>query len=179
MNWFSTSETIVIIKFVIVLNQISKGATEGAPQFNALVGGGEAVQIEQYPWEIFFLNDLRNESTGEYTSSYGGGFLVSSCYAMTAAHLFTNESVRSTIIFGSDNVTHYFNAPDEYITRITAEVFVHPYYKGVRHDIALALFNEPIEFSDTIQPLKLSLSRINDLHKRRAHFVGYGDDLSE
>ncbi len=120
-----------------------KGQSEGKGKGDILqpiVGGGDT-DITLIPWQVLL------------EGSNCGGSILSENWVITAAHC--SPQIGDELRFG---ITSIINDVGE--KRTIAEVVIHPQWDGVLengYDIALLRLNEPLVFTDKIQPIRYAM----------------------
>nr|XP_049696758.1 trypsin-1-like [Helicoverpa armigera] len=114
----------------------------GPEPFDNRIVGGKNASIDDHPYQVSFIVN---------NSYFCGGFIVSENYIITAGHCAQNVDP-STVVLRAGS-TYRKNGT---IIPI-AEVIPHPEYDNPRFDKDVAVMKtvNPIEFTDTIQPVKL------------------------
>ncbi|CAH0629123.1 unnamed protein product [Chrysodeixis includens] len=114
----------------------------GPVPFDDRIVGGEEANIEDHPYQVSFIVN---------NSYFCGGFVVSENYILTAAHCAQNVDPSTVVLrAGSSWRKNGTIIP-------IAEVIPHPQYDSPRFDKDVAVMRtaEPIEFTETIQPIAL------------------------
>ncbi|CAG9562913.1 unnamed protein product [Danaus chrysippus] len=105
--------------------------------------GGEEANIEDYPYQVSYTFN---------NSYFCGGFIVSENYILTAGHCSQNVDPSTVVLrAGSSYRQNGTIIP-------IAEVMAHPEYDdpAFDKDVGFMRTAEPIQFSDTIQPIQLA-----------------------
>lgn len=143
------------------------------------IGGGQPANIKQFPWQFLLIGFEKDKV---FTC---GGFLISSCYGLTAAHCFISGNPNITIL-GATNAIDFLKPDQELeegsVVVYVAQAFIHPDYFSLfpfYNDIALVLFEDHILFSQRIRPIKLPFTEIEDIESYPAVVSGYGLDLGK
>ncbi|XP_026319140.1 trypsin epsilon-like, partial [Hyposmocoma kahamanoa] len=105
--------------------------------------GGQETTIEEHPYQVSFIVN---------NSYFCGGFVVSENYILTAAHCAQNVDPTTVVLrAGSTWRKNGTIIP-------IAEVIPHPEYDNPRFDKDVAVMRtvDPIEFTNTIQPIPLT-----------------------
>ncbi|CAG9768006.1 unnamed protein product [Ceutorhynchus assimilis] len=123
-----------------------------------IVGGGN-VSIEDFPYQL---------SVRLHDSHICGGALIAAGYGLSAAHCFKTTALYS-VRAGSD-----FKDSGGTITNIT-KIYVHPERSFYDYDIAILVFQNPLTFSSTIQPVKLPTNNVILAPGIRGTISGFGD----
>nr|XP_034825539.1 trypsin 3A1-like [Maniola hyperantus] len=104
--------------------------------------GGEETNIEDHPYQVSFIAN---------NSFFCGAFIVSPNYILTAGHCAQNVDPSLVVLRAGSSYRQ-----NGTIIRIT-EIVPHPEYDNPPYDKDVAYMKtaEPIQFSDTIQPIAL------------------------
>ena len=151
-----------------VFSLLSLGQTAEPPQHRVI--GGEYVDISEYPFQVMLVK-AREENIYRKIKikvSSCGGAIISERWVLTAAHCL--EAVEGLFLrMGMSDVTddghvaqvELYHCHEEYNTRT------------VKNDICLIRTEEPIPFSDRIQPIKLA-SREEEEQIKNVNGSGWG-----
>lgn len=122
----------------------------------------------QFPYYAFF----RFYECDNCAPSYCGGNIISDQWILTAAHC-VDTAKRVEVILGVLTLNDYNEAGR--ITMGSTEIIVHPYWnRNILHnDIALIRLPRKIQFSRTIQPVKLP-SACDTFQNQWAVATGFG-----
>ncbi len=98
--------------------------------------GGEDAEIEDYPWQVAFLQG---------TTQFCAGSIIDEEWILTAAHCLAGSWTLQTVRAGVTNKTHTTGQD-----RSPAEVIIHPQYQNPTthsNDIALVRLSSPLDLS--------------------------------
>jgi len=132
--------TLSII-FTLLIPFISLGQSD-------IVGGDDA-NISDYPYQAAMLG----EGWGNNYYAYCGASVINEYWVLTAAHCMSGEIAPTTYVrVGNSN--SYAQGGQTYEV---AEIISHPNYNSntMNNDIALIRLEDPIEFSNNVQPVSL------------------------
>ncbi|CAD6230942.1 GSCOCT00006889001.2-RA-CDS [Cotesia congregata] len=118
-------------------------ASTNAREIPSRVVGGEDAAEGAHPWQV---------SLRKYNSHFCGGVIVNERWILTAAHciVYLPKSF-ITIVAGTNSLSNSGNVYE------VDEIFVHDFSPStIINDIALIRTTSEIEFSDKIQPIKIS-----------------------
>ncbi|XP_017030077.1 serine protease SP24D [Drosophila kikkawai] len=124
---------------------------QSAPGYiNGRIVGGVDATKNQFPHQI----SLRNGG-----SHSCGGSILSRTYILTAAHCVTNEDADGKYVaVAAERLTVRSGSNDRFsggILSQVVEVIFHENYGNFENDIALLRLEEPLIYSDSIQPIAL------------------------
>uniref|UniRef100_A0A336LFU1 trypsin n=1 Tax=Culicoides sonorensis TaxID=179676 RepID=A0A336LFU1_CULSO len=111
--------------------------------FSERIVGGNAVEIEDYPYQVYV-----SDTWGRIC----GGTVISDQYILTAAHCIDrNDAKNFEIRLGST-----YNSNGGYVVKVE-NVTVHPKYDSITVDCDFSLLklNTKLQFGRTVQPAKL------------------------
>lgn len=109
------------------------------------------------------------------TESFCGGSLISREHILTAAHCII-EAKRVTVNLGSLEADKYYEIGRKAIVVEKDNLIAHPHYYQILSDADIAIIKlpEPVEFSNTIQPIELPTTCDSNINIS-AIIVGNGD----
>ena len=120
----------------------------------------EDVSSSQVPW-MASLGGFRDKKNWDHQC---GGSLITSTHILTAAHcvdLMTNGYINGPQMrLGTADMANSTKG----VLRNIASLVQHPKYRNPRvyYDVAIALANIPIDFTDFIRPINLPMTPIDD-----------------
>ncbi|XP_063702860.1 trypsin-1-like [Culicoides brevitarsis] len=111
--------------------------------FNERIVGGEAVDVKDHPHQVSLQSSWH----------FCGGSLISKDYVLTAAHCAQGQNPANLKV----RVGSSFNAKGGELVQVQS-LLVHPQYDSntIDYDFALLKLNKSLEFSETVQPVKLT-----------------------
>ena len=138
------------------------------------------VSSAQVPW-MTSLGGFKSEENWDHQC---GGSLVTSTHILTAAHCV--EFTRNNYIDGAQMRLGTADMADasKGLIRNIADFILHPKYKQTRayYDVAIAVANIPIDFTNVIRPISLPLQPLDDEDAYEDLFVtlsGWGLEVGE
>lgn len=121
----------------------------------------------QFPHQALLIIHLASNQT-----SLCGGSLLSNTWVLTAGHCV--DGARSFDVHLGALHTRNFTEPGRVVRQTNHSILHEGYWRPiVLNDIALIRLNEPVQFSDTIQPVRLP-GRSNWFHGINAIASGFG-----
>jgi len=143
-----------------------KGGDNNASAKIVEITGGNETKEHEYPWQVGLVS-------GNESSPFCGGTLISSTHVLTAAHC-TDGSDASDIgvILGEHNIADSdFNRVD------VAEIISHPNYDSgtVDNDYAILRLANPVSFTNEVSPACLPADLSNNFAGVLATVTGWGD----
>lgn len=155
-----------VIAFAAIANVQCIDLLDKIEQTTRIVNGHNSTR-GQFPHQALLLLSI-----GEGQVGTCGGVLISAHHILTAAHCAVG--VRSFEIHLGALVTRDRNETGR-IVRTTNTSIIHPYYVPAitLNDIAILTLDEPVEFSDTIRPIRLPEAG-NWFHGINAIASGFG-----
>lgn len=140
---------LMLSVFAIVTCSIAGESNTDGDRATKIVSGFNSTR-GQFPHHVlFFYPPIFN-------ANFCGGVLISSNHVLTAAHCVAHGQHSFTIHLGA--LTADDLSEEGRVIRRTNTSYVHPYYApaaSVLNDIAILYFDEPVEFSDIISPIRL------------------------
>uniref|UniRef100_A0AAG5DCZ3 Peptidase S1 domain-containing protein n=1 Tax=Anopheles atroparvus TaxID=41427 RepID=A0AAG5DCZ3_ANOAO len=135
---------------------VSQNAVSRPTSPNRRVVNGQEASPGQFPYQVALL--------GEFNLGIGlcGASVITQNYVLTAAHCVHSGTSSNTPIVGGVAIMGAHNRIEEEpsqqrITFTSSGIIGHPGYDlfTVRHDIAVVRLDEPIQYTDRIQPIRL------------------------
>lgn len=164
MKWF------LVVLSVFAVSAIAHGKVfrdvDDLDTTTRIIGGRDS-RRGQFPHQVLLIIHLATNQT-----SLCGGSLLSNLWVLTAGHCV--DGARSFDVHLGALNTRNFTEPGR-VVRTTNTSILHPGYWRpiVLNDIALIRLNETVEFSDTIQPVRLP-SNFSWFHDINAVASGFG-----
>ncbi|XP_063907354.1 brachyurin-like [Zophobas morio] len=113
---------------------------------NARIIGGQVASPGQFPWQVAIY---KNTTDGRF---FCGGAIINEQWILTAAQC-VYAATQLTIQLGSNQLQ---GSDDGRVTITSSTYFYEPRFDptlGVAHDIALIKIEEPLTFTDYVQPI--------------------------
>ncbi|XP_049821476.1 trypsin beta-like isoform X3 [Aethina tumida] len=123
------------------------GKSQTRPRANIRIIGGNVSTVDQFPWQVSLqILGLHN----------CGGSIISEDTILTAAHCIDGLNILERIVAGSSLLSE-----PQVIVGIK-ESFTHENYNYLDYDVGIIKLAEKLNFSETIQPVKLAEARPAD-----------------
>ena len=136
--------------------------------------GGDDANISDYPYQAAMLG----EGWGNNYYAYCGASVINEYWVLTAAHCMVGENAPTTAVrVGNSN--SYAQGGQTYDV---AEIISHPNYNSntMNNDIALIRLEDPIQFSNNVQPVLLVCDQQVELGVedvgQTSWITGWGED---
>jgi len=129
----------------------------------AIVGGTIVAAASDYPWTVAYLRTA--------TSLKCGGSIISENWIVTAAHCISGSSPTGERISAGN--LRYNDANFQYTI---SEVYVHPNYDAstIDYDVALLYISTPIEFSNTVNAIRIAPASSGPFNGVTSTILGWG-----
>lgn len=160
----------LIISFLAVTNTL---------RIKPRIVNGFSSEAGQFPFFVFIGLVMNDTESGipesELSVRSCGGSILNEQWILTAAHCLVDVH-KMAIYFGSSKLEDSNEKTRIIIVVDPKNVYLHPqfYRPSLYNDIALIRLDEPITFSEFIQPIKLADNSETDLIDSRVIAIGNG-----
>lgn len=164
-NTFRSSYKMAFFLVIALsLLQVSTSqATCGKRPAGARIMGGQTAAPNSWPWQL----SLR-EKGGKH---YCGASLISSEWAVTAAHCVKDPTAQLEVMVGG----HHRKNSDSRGKMVDVSYFiVHEEYKRKKHDVALLKLSSPVHFSSSVDTVCLPQQGQRISPGKRCYITGWG-----
>jgi len=130
---------------VALVTLVALGSAARLPN---IIGGHDVDRSGKYPWQGSLQSYGRHDC---------GCSLISTTWAVTAAHCTTTSASRYTVVFGMHDMKMWYGKPQMYQVQ---SYIKHPSYTSwsMDNDIALLKFSQPVSLNDHVQTIELDNS---------------------
>lgn len=134
-----------LVTILIVLNSLMcKKCVSG--NVNRIIGGRFA-KIYEFPFIVSIsVNNIKHLHSC-------GGSIIDAHWILTAAHCLIKDEPNKYIIYIGVNDLRLVQNTDNYLQ--PDFIIKHPHYEFAKNDIGLLRIKKPMDFSATVQPVKL------------------------
>lgn len=147
--------TVLICSLLCIVRGSPAGSLKSKLDFQGKIVGGQEAEPHAYPWQISL--QYHDFIIGAYYHTCGAT-IVDEYHIVCAAHCIDGRKANNfKVIAGAHNIGT-FAGEDGHQVRKVVDMWKHESYDSsiITNDVSLLRLDEPLEFNDIIQPLRMA-----------------------